>query len=112
MGYLGLATQNDALNAMNSLNGKLNDVNAWRVDIANRMTRFERIANSQEVYVYNLKIARGRIADADMVDSATQLASSLVKKTSNMNMLQIAQNNLNAISRVVESIGYAENPLP
>ena len=98
-----IATQAATTTALSAIDPLISSVVDWRQEVGLRMKFFETNNTSLSNLQYNLKIARGRLVDADYGIEAGQLTKSLVSRTVNSSMLQQAKNSIFEIRQLIDS---------
>ena len=101
LGDLSIKTQAGAWEAMQRIDGAIDQVNAARGDLGALQTRFEKTVENIDIQNENISAARGRIVDADFASETANLSRSQILQQAGTAMVaqanQLPQNVLSLL---------------
>jgi flagellin len=95
IGGAGVGSRGDALSSLSDVDSALDKVNSYRSSLGAIQNRLHAASNNVGVAVENLSEARSRIADTDLAEESSRLASAAIRQNAGVAVLAQA-NNLSA----------------
>ncbi|MCK5072151.1 MAG: flagellin FliC [Bacteriovoracaceae bacterium] len=96
-----LSTKDDALSAIDTIDGGINQVIGLRSNLGSIQSRLQSTVSNLEVQTINQDSARSKIQDVDIADSSAKLASANVLKQSAISTLAQANQISNSALRLI-----------